>query len=165
MAHATAIDPGNSDPPIAAAAHSKLTDFVSQIIQRMLGITGVCAAVMREFRPNEANAIDYRRKQGHYLGFHCDDRHLSGTILCNLCLAGDATMVYTKDAKLTSRKSSKRSDTLAKEYEVRLHRRALQIQSGTVRYEYQHGIPNKNLLDDRRMSITFRQNKYKGHNV
>ena len=43
-------------------------------------------------------------------------------------------------------------------YEVYLPRRSLQMQTGHVRYNYQHSISNKNLFGDRRVSITFRQN-------
>ena len=66
-----------------------------------------------------------------------------------------ALQVYSKD-----RPDAKRGTLLAEQYEVPLPRRALQVQSGTVRYEYQHGIPNSHFLDDRRVSITFRQNIY-----
>ena len=44
-------------------------------------------------------------------------------------------------------------------YDVFLGRRSLQLQTGTVRYDFQHGIPNDQLLSDRRVSITFRQNR------
>ena len=43
---------------------------------------------MANFKPNEANALDYRRAQGHYISAHCDDRQLSGDVLANLSLAG-----------------------------------------------------------------------------
>ena len=29
-------------------------------------------SVLQGFRPNEANAIDYRRAEGHFLAPHCD---------------------------------------------------------------------------------------------
>jgi len=134
-----------------------MPEVLFPIIRRMRRIRNI--PCMKTFRPNEANAIDYRRSQGHYLGNHCDDRQLSGPILCNLCLGGSAVMIYTKDVA-----GNKRAGGLQKQYEVPLPRRALQIQSGTVRYDYQHGIPNQCLLDDRRVSITFRQNIYPGHN-
>jgi len=131
------------------------------VIRRMRTVSGT--NVMASFYPNEANAIDYRRHHGHYLGSHCDDRHLSGPVLLNLCLAGNAVMVYTRDSK--QQRSDGRAAQLAEHYEVKLPRRALQVQSGTVRYDYQHGIPNRCLLDDRRVSITFRQNKHNQHKV
>ena len=46
-----------------------------------------------------------------------------------------------------------------------LPRLALQIQSGTVRYDYRHSIANADLLSDRRVSITFRANAHPFHNV
>ena len=88
---------------------------------------------------------------GHYTG---DDRQLSGKILVNLCLAGSATMTYTRD-----------QGSGAASYRAALLRRGLQIQSGEVRYNYQHGIQNRDFDDDRRVSITFRDNKYAGHHV
>lgn len=48
---------------------------------------------------------------------------------------------------------------------VLLPRLALQIQSGTVRYDYRHSIANADLLSDRRVSITFRANAHPFHNV
>lgn len=33
-----------------------------------------------------------------------------------------------------------------------------QVQSGTVRYGYMHGIRREDFVDDRRVSITFRMN-------
>ena len=52
---------------------------------------------MDTFQPNGANAIDYRKSNGHFLKPHCDDRQLSGKILVNLCLCADAIMTYTRD--------------------------------------------------------------------
>lgn len=101
------------------------------------------------FTPNEANAIDYRRAQGMELKPHCDDRQLSSGTLINLSLAGDCVMTYTKD--VNSAKSN------AQSVAVFLPRRSLQIQSGSVRYNYRHGIKNGNLLHDRRVSVTFRE--------
>ena len=34
--------------------------------------------VLKHFRPNECNAIDYRRQEGHELAPHVDDRQMSG---------------------------------------------------------------------------------------
>ena len=101
-------------------------------------------------------AIDYRRAEGHFLGSHCDDRQLSGGLLLNLCLAGDAIMTYNRDAK--GSKNKRGQGALQECYNVHLPRRALQIQSGTVRYDFQHQIRNEDLLSPRRVSITFRQN-------
>jgi len=126
------------------------------LIRRMRQIVNV--PCMGDFQPNEANAIEYKRKRGDYLGAHCDDRHLSGPVLCNLCLAGSAIMVYSRDHG----KAGKGKERLKERYLVPLPRRALQVQSGTVRYDYRHGIPNGNLLQDRRVSITFRQNIHRG---
>ena len=129
-----------------------MPDIFAPLVRRMRTIPE-----LRSFRPNEANALDYRRSEGHYLGAHCDDRQLSGPILVNLCLAGDATMTYTRDR--AGRGSA--GETVR----ARLSRRALQIQSGSVRFDYRHGIANADFHADRRVSITFRMNKHPGHRV
>ena len=63
-------------------------------------------------------------------------------------------MVYVRDGLASKRNSGQ----LAQRYEVLLPRRSLQIQQGAVRYDYRHSIPNHELLSDRRVSVTFRQN-------
>eukprot|EP00931_Biecheleriopsis_adriatica_P109856 TRINITY_DN84123_c0_g1_i1.p1 TRINITY_DN84123_c0_g1~~TRINITY_DN84123_c0_g1_i1.p1 ORF type:complete len:286 (-),score=44.37 TRINITY_DN84123_c0_g1_i1:56-850(-) len=120
--------------------------------------------ILKQFHPNEANAIDYRRDEGHHLLPHCDDRQLSGTILCNLCLCGDAVMTYREDNKRRKRRRGACADEPAT-YDVRLPRRSLQIQSGRVRYDFQHSIARSGLLSPRRVSITFRHNAYSGHHL
>ena len=112
-------------------------------------------SLLRSFTPNEANAIDYRRELKHFLAPHCDDRRLSGTILVNLSLAGDARMLYTED----------RPATAAQSVLVLLPRRSLQVQMGRVRYNFRNGIAAGDFLDERRVSITFRQNRFEGFNV
>ena len=54
------------------------------------GEDAAAPAVIPRFRPNGANAIDYNKAAGHEITAHCDDRQLSGDILANLSLAGDA---------------------------------------------------------------------------
>jgi alkylated DNA repair dioxygenase AlkB len=98
------------------------------------------------WRPNQCNAISYTKAKGHYLGAHCDDRQLSGLILCNLSLGCDSVMQYQND---------RRPDEPP--HRVRLPRRSLQLQTGYVRFNFQHGIKNADLLGPRRVSITFRR--------
>lgn len=100
---------------------------------------------LKKFAPNECNAIDYRRATGCSLEPHCDDRHMSGDVICNLSLAGDATMTYERE------KGSTHS------VRVELPRRSLQVQANGVRYNYTHGIANDDLHSARRVSITFRE--------
>ena len=109
------------------------------------------------FFPNEANALDYRKAEGHALLPHCDDRQLSGPVLLTVCLAGAATMTYVADKQ----RNGEERDA----HKVRLPRRALQVQSGSVRFDYQHAIQNADFHDDRRVSITFRMNKREDHRV
>ena len=117
---------------------------------------------LNEFRPNEANAIEYRAELGHFLAAHCDDRRLSGAILVNLSLAGDAVMTYQLDQRPGNRGAGQRQHKV----EVKLPRRSLQVQSGKVRYSYRHGIARDGLPTGpgcRRISLTFRQNKFDGY--
>ena len=98
------------------------------------------------WRPNQANAISYTKAKGHYLGGHCDDRQLSGLILCNLSLGCDAYMRYKHDRKPSEQP-----------HRVLLPKRSLQLQTGHVRFNYRHGISSEDLLGARRVSITLRK--------
>lgn len=59
--------------------------------------------------PNEANAIDYRKGQGHWLKSHVDDRQLSKEVIINLSLAGDCYMTFT-NTKLKSNQTTNDND-------------------------------------------------------
>ena len=100
---------------------------------------------LKNFTPNECNAINYRKDLGSVLTPHCDDRQMSSDILVNLSLVCDCTMTYTNE-----KFPEKRVD-------VYLPRRSLQIQSGSTRYDYMHSIANENLHGSRRVSVTFRE--------
>jgi len=100
---------------------------------------------LKNFSPNECNAINYRKDLGSVLTPHCDDRQLSSDLLVNLSLVCDCTMTYTNE-----KFPEKRVD-------VYLPRRSLQIQSGQTRYDYMHSIANENLHGNRRVSVTFRE--------
>ena len=122
--------------------------------------------LLRSFAPNEANAIDYRRQLSHFLAPHCDDRRLSGAVLVNLSLAGDARMRYTEDRPVARQKLARATTvTSSKSVLVLLPRRSLQVQTGRVRYNFRHGIAAEDFLHERRVSITFRQNRFEGFNV
>ena len=125
--------------------------------------------LLQSFAPNEANAIDYRRDLNHYLAPHCDDRRLSGAVLVNLSLAGDARMRYTEDRparrKTLGAAAATPAPVAAKSVLVLLPRRSLQVQMGRVRYNFRHGIAADDFIDERRVSITFRQNRFEGFNV
>ena len=106
-------------------------------------------AQMKGCIPNEANSIDYRRKQGHWLHPHVDDRKLSKEPIANLSLAGDCTMTF--------RNVGKHRNLAASEYRNHLPRRCLQILTGAARYDFSHGISHADLASDRRVSITMRE--------
>ena len=100
--------------------------------------------------PNEANAIDYYRQAGDYLKSHVDDRQLSKEPIANLSLAGDCRMLFRLE-------KDKMKHILPAERKILLKRRTLQILTGRARYDYSHGIENKDLLSERRVSITMRE--------
>ena len=114
--------------------------FDSIVVEKLKRIGRMAGCV-----PNEANAIDYHRKQGHWLQNHVDDRQLSKEPIANLSVAGDCYMTFRNERV---RGESKR---------VLLPRRTLQVLTGKARYDYSHGICNKDLLSDRRVSITMRE--------
>jgi alkylated DNA repair dioxygenase AlkB len=97
-------------------------------------------------QPNEANAIDYRRKNGDYLTDHVDDRQLSKEPIANLSIAGDCYMTY-----INQKKSNQ------DQVRVYLPRRTLQVLTSKARYDYSHGIRNEDMITDRRVSITMRE--------
>lgn len=99
--------------------------------------------ILREFSPNECNANSYQRCRKDYLAAHYDDRELSGPVLMNLSLGGVASMCYSKTGE--------------KDVMVELPRRSLQLVTGDARYRWTHSIPASSILDERRVSITWRQ--------
>jgi alkylated DNA repair dioxygenase AlkB len=99
--------------------------------------------------PNEANAIEYRRKLGHHLLSHVDDRQLSKEPIANLSLAGDCFMTYCNVAP--------HRNTAVKERRLLLKRRCLQVLTGKARYEFSHAIENADLISERRVSVTMRE--------
>lgn len=133
------------DRRVGAATHvlpSFVTDLLVPRFRRLVAMKGMI--------PNEANAIDYRRKLGHYLTHHVDDRSLSREPIANLSLVGDCYMVF-RNEKGSADKGKKVS------LPVLLERRTLQVLTGKARYEYSHGIACTDLLSDRRISVTMRE--------
>ena len=103
--------------------------------------------VLTSFKPNECNANCYLKSEGHSLTPHYDDRFLSGPILMNLSLHGRSRMTYSKGD----------SDAMHDKVIVDLPRRCLQLVTGDARYKYKHRINVEDVLDDKRISITWRQ--------
>lgn len=104
---------------------------------------------LKNFVPNEANAIDYGRNKGHWLKAHVDDRKLSKEPIANLSLVGDCYMTF--------RNVARHRNLAVPEQRVLLKRRCLQVLTGKARYDFSHGIANVDLLSDRRVSITMRE--------
>jgi alkylated DNA repair dioxygenase AlkB len=125
-------------------AENPLPRFIAELLLPKLKR---CPA-MKGIAPNEANAIDYCRRSGHYLAAHVDDRQLSKEPIANLSLAGDCYMTFRNTKRNTAGPTVKR---------VLLPRRCLQILTGKARYDYSHGIDHAGLLSDRRVSVTMRE--------
>jgi alkylated DNA repair dioxygenase AlkB len=106
----------------------------------------------KDFQPNEANAIDYRRREKHWLKAHVDDRQLSKEPIANLSLAGDCIMTFRNQKRTPTKKQQQ-----PEERRILLKRGTLQLLTGKARYDYSHEISNNDLLSDRRVSITMRE--------
>eukprot|EP00965_Chrysotila_dentata_P191559 6174601-Pleurochrysis_carterae.AAC.2 len=134
---------------VAAAAAASTTTTSTTTTITTTTITAA-AASLSSWVPNQANAIEYEASRGHFLGAHCDDRQLSGQVLCTLSLGADATMSYTRDRKTQGPSQA------AAPVRVRLPRRSVQLQTGDVRFNWRHGIEPADLHGARRVSVTFR---------
>lgn len=113
---------------------------------------------LRQFEPNEANAICYDKAAGCELLPHVDDRQMSTDLIVNLSLLCDCVMTYVEDAGRDGRSGWEGAER-AKKVDVFLPRRSLQVQSGPTRYNFAHSIRNENLRGPRRVSITFRRSR------
>jgi alkylated DNA repair protein alkB family protein 4 len=108
---------------------------------------------LHAFSPNEANAIDYRRQEGHWLKAHVDDRQLSKEPILNLSLVGDCIMTFQNQKKSKVGFQPQQPE----EARVLLKPGTLQVLTGKARYDYSHAIAHADLLSDRRISITMRE--------
>lgn len=107
---------------------------------------------LKVFVPNECNINFYDRSRGDFLRSHCDDRELSGPLLMNLSLCGKAKMRYSLEAAAGGKSHQQKAQVV----DVPLPRRCLQLISGDGRYKWEHAIPKEALLDETRISITWR---------
>ena len=128
---------------------SVLRDIVFPKLKGAFKALPMARATTKNFVPNEANAIDYRRKKGHWLKGHVDDRKLSKEPIANLSLVGDCYMTF--------RNVARHRNLAVPEQRVLLKRRCLQVLTGKARYDFSHGIANADLLSDQRVSITMRE--------
>ena len=126
------------------APEHPLPNYLQDIVLSKLKLLNTMKCI-----PNEANAIDYLRKQGHWLQAHVDDRKLSKEPIANLSLAGDCYMTFRNQAM--------HRNLAASEKRVLLKRRCLQVLTGKARYDFSHGIAHQDLLSDRRVSVTMRE--------
>jgi alkylated DNA repair dioxygenase AlkB len=127
-------------------------NFIQTTLSRVKASLKTKNSNLKDFQPNEANAIDYRRREKHWLKAHVDDRQLSKEPIVNLSLAGDCIMTF-RNQKRTPAHQQQRPE----EYRLLLKRGTLQLLTGSARYDYSHEIGNADLLSDRRVSITMRE--------
>ena len=88
----------------------------------------------------------YQKSKKHSIGQHWDDRS-QGSVVVGLSLLGDATMTLVHVKSKEKDKPTRR---------MLLSRRSLYVMSGKSRYDWEHGIENKDLVDEHRISVTFR---------
>lgn len=131
-----------------------IPDYLLPFISRMRSLVkysseaNMCKfpAVLNTFHPNECNINCYIKSDGHFLTPHYDDRFLSGPVLMNLSLCGRSRMTFTRG------ESEAAHDTVV----VNLPRRCLQLVMGPARFSFKHRINADDLLDPKRISITWR---------
>jgi len=58
---------------VKVTANTPMPPILVALNERM---RATAPALLCTFVASEANAIDYARKEGHYLGSHCDDRFI-----------------------------------------------------------------------------------------
>jgi alkylated DNA repair protein alkB family protein 4 len=114
---------------------------------------------LRNFAPNECNANLYYRAQKDYLKPHFDDRARSGPMLVNLSLAGEAKMTYKIPPPPGSGYGNGNGGNTNAPVEVVLPRRSLQLVTKAARYSYTHEIKAQHILNEKRISVTWRQSK------
>lgn len=137
------VSKGEQDvPEYLLPCVAKLTEFL-----RCSSQTFKMPSVLKTFKPNECNANCYVKSENHSLTAHYDDRFLSGPILMNLSLQGRSIMTYSKG----------NSSAVHNIVKVDLPRRCLQLVTGDARYKFMHRIDAADVLDERRMSVTWRQ--------
>ena len=140
----------NQNTTSSSSRSSSNSSSSSSSLLRRLATVMIGGKRKQQWKPNEANAIEYYRKRGHYLSSHIDDRKLSTEPIVNLSLAGECYMTFRNTA-------SHRNTAPTKDQRVLLKRRCLQVLTGKARYDFSHGIRNEDLLSDRRVSITIRE--------
>ena len=138
-----------------APASRPLPPLVQAVADKM---SATHHTALRQFEPNEANAICYDKAAGCELLPHVDDRQMSTDLIVNLSLLCDCVMTYVEDAGRDGRSGWEGAER-AKKVDVFLPRRSLQVQSGPTRYNFAHSIRNENLQGPRRVSITFRRSR------
>jgi len=63
----------------------------------------ICIYECRTFVASEANAIDYARGEGHYLGSHCDDRYIIYICICKYVYMCVCIYIYMPSTALKGR--------------------------------------------------------------
>ena len=137
------------------AAENPLPQYMTSLIYPKIKALG--HPKLSTFTMNEANAIEYRRDQGHNLDHHVDDRILSKEPICNLSLNGSCRMTYTRVQERVVKGLKGGGGVIGEKVKVLLKPRMLQILTGEARYNFSHGIENEDLLSPSRISLTMRE--------
>jgi len=131
-----------------ARGERNMPKYLDTYLERLQSIVALHGSKLphelKKFKPNECNMLSYPK--GKSLDAHFDDRELRGPILMGLSMGGFARMTY-------------RNPSNGAKAVVPLPRRCLQLVTGPARWSYKHEIKSKDMIDERRVSITWRQSR------
>ena len=150
---------GNPSPCLPGYALDLILPKLEGLKKRIPGLHG--------FNILEANAIEYCKTNGDSLAFHSDNRFLSKDLILNVSVSGECEMSYRCTALPTKKGLSKKPDyEVGDVRKVLLQAGTLQVMSGESRYNWEHGILNKDIKSSvdnptgKRISMTFRETIY-----
>jgi alkylated DNA repair dioxygenase AlkB len=115
-------------------------DFIQTKLTKVKETLKTKNAHLKDFQPNEANAIDYRRREKHWLMAHVDDRQLSKEPIANLSLAGDCVMTFRNQKRIPAQQQQQQQPEMV--HRILLKRGTLMILTRKARYDYSHEIGN-----------------------
>jgi alkylated DNA repair protein alkB family protein 8 len=99
---------------------------------------------LQEYQPDSQLNNLYEKDKGHYIYLHTDNRGMFGDTVVSISLLGNCNLVMQNALEVVY---------------VPFPRRSLLLMTREARYEWKHGIPNEELMDNKRISITFREIK------
>ena len=134
--------------------------FLEPIIKKLRDPKAPWASVLRDWIPNEGNITNFIKSRGDRLRDHYDDRLLSGPVIVSIGLLGSGTLTFKSFPRSASQQEiDVGSVSSNSSFDSYLPEFSLQLLFGKARYEYTHGLENRNLHSERRMSLVLRQCK------